>query len=401
MILRPLRALAGVSGLVVLAFGARAQSTAPHAAAVPQAPAPQDVRFAVIGDYGVDTPSAAAVAQLVDALGAQFVVTLGDNNYTAGEQATIDAHIGQHYSQWIFPYVGTYPSVARKNRFFPTLGNHDWGTPGAVPYLNYFTLPGNERYYDVRKGPVHFFCVDSDAHEPDGITASSPQAQWLQAALAASNAPFKFVYFHHPPYSSAVHGNTWDLQWPFRAWGADAVLAGHDHDYERFVHDGFPTSSAVSAATRRTTSGRCSSAGARRASTRSSARCSSKRTRRSARFASSTSSARRSTNARSGARRSTNPRPRSFRRVLRGASRTTVRTRARRGAPRGSTTRRGPAARRSSATATATRRRRSPAARRRTTSSRATSARRSRSRTRRTSAACASSSSATTAPPCS
>lgn len=238
--LRSYRALVSASALVALAAWVRAQGPTPHAPAVQLAPAPQDVRFAVIGDYGVDTPEAVAVAQLVDGLGAGFVITLGDNNYSAGAQSTIDPNIGQHYSNWIHPYVGSYGSVARRNRFFPTLGNHDWGTAGAVPYLNYFTLPGNERYYDVRKGPVHFFCVDSDSHEPDGITSTSPQAQWLQAALAASNAPFKFVYFHHPPYSSAQHGNTWDLQWPFRAWGADAVLSGHDHDYERLVVDGFP-----------------------------------------------------------------------------------------------------------------------------------------------------------------
>lgn len=228
--------LAALAPSIASSLGAQ-QPAGAHAAA---AATPQDVRFAVIGDFGVDTPDSTAVAQLVDGLGASFVMTLGDNNYNAGEQTTIDANIGQHYSRWIFPYVGAYPSATRKNLFFPTLGNHDWGTPGAAPYLNYFTLPGNERYYDVRKGPVHLFCVDSDPHEPDGITVSSPQALWLQSALAASNAPFKLVYFHHPPYSSAVHGNTWDLQWPFRAWGASAVLTGHDHDYERIVRDGFP-----------------------------------------------------------------------------------------------------------------------------------------------------------------
>lgn len=239
---RPLRSLARIASpcaLVLASSGVgRAQGSAGvHAPAVLQ---PQDARFAVIGDYGVNTANAANVGWLVAALAPNFVITVGDNNYPAGEQATIDLHIGQYYSNWIHPYVGGYTSVARRNRFFPSLGNHDWGTPGAQPYLDYFTLPGNERYYEFRKGPVHCFALDSDPHEPDGIGATSVQALWLQSALAASNAPFKIVYFHHPPFSSAVHGNTWDLQWPFRAWGADAVLAGHDHDYERLIVDGFP-----------------------------------------------------------------------------------------------------------------------------------------------------------------
>ncbi|RMG65237.1 MAG: T9SS C-terminal target domain-containing protein, partial [Calditrichaeota bacterium] len=125
------------------------------------------------------------------------------------------------------------------NRFFPALGNHDWKAAGAQPYLDYFTLPGNERYYDFVWGPVHFFCVDSDHHEPDGRTVNSTQAAWLQQAMTAASEPWKIVYMHHPPYSSAkTHGSTPDLQWPYAAWGATAVLAGHDHTYERIHRDG-------------------------------------------------------------------------------------------------------------------------------------------------------------------
>jgi hypothetical protein len=215
-----------------------AQSSAP----APQeaTPTAQDTRFAVIGDYGVDAPGAAAVAQLVATLDPQYVITVGDNNYPDGEQSTIDGNVGRHYSRWIHPYTGAFPASRGPNRFFPSLGNHDWRTAGAAPYLAYFTLPGNERYYAFRRGPLHFFALDSDPHEPDGIEVGSVQAQWLQAALAASNAPFKLVYFHHPPFSSSDHGSTYALQWPFRAWGADAVIAGHDHAYERLVVDGFP-----------------------------------------------------------------------------------------------------------------------------------------------------------------
>ena len=114
-------------------------------------------------------------------------------------------------------------------------------TAGAKPYLDYFTLPGNGLYYNFVWGPIEFFAVDSDYHDPAGITATSRQATWLKDALAASTAPWKIVYFHLPPYSSgSVHGSTPELQWPFRAWGATAVLSGHEHTYERIIIDGFP-----------------------------------------------------------------------------------------------------------------------------------------------------------------
>ncbi|MEX0641721.1 MAG: metallophosphoesterase, partial [Pirellulales bacterium] len=66
------------------------------------------------------------------------------------------------------------------------------------------------------------------------------QQVWLQQSLAASTSPWKIVYFHQPPYSSASHGSHPPLQWPFKEWGADIVLTGHDHTYERLSVDDFP-----------------------------------------------------------------------------------------------------------------------------------------------------------------
>jgi glucose/arabinose dehydrogenase len=165
---------------------------------------------------------------------------LGDNNYPDGAADTIDENIGQYYHEYIYPYAGEYGEGSDINRFFPTLGNHDWISGGARPYFDYFTLPGNERYYDFVWGPVHFFALDSDFEEPDGVGRSSLQAQWLQERLAASTLPWQVVYFHHAPYSSAYHGNSYWMQWPFKDWGADVVLAGHDHVYERLEIDGLP-----------------------------------------------------------------------------------------------------------------------------------------------------------------
>jgi hypothetical protein len=199
------------------------------------------IRFGVIGDYGDGSQAEADVATLVKSWNPDIIITTGDNNYPLGAATTIDKNIGQFYQEFIYPYSGSYGAGATINRFFPCLGNHDWETPDVQPYLDYFTLPGKERYYDFVWGPVHFFAVDSDVREPDGITSASSQAVWLQTQLAASTSPWNVVYMHHPPYSSgANHGSTAAMQWPYQAWGADVVLAGHDHTYERILRDGIP-----------------------------------------------------------------------------------------------------------------------------------------------------------------
>jgi hypothetical protein len=191
------------------------------------------VTFAIIGDFGEAGPAAADVAKLVHGWTPEFIVTAGDNNYNDGAAATIDANIGQYYHDFISPYVGKYGKGASENRFFPALGNHDWRTPDLKPHTDYFVLPGNERFYSVSWGPVDVFVVDSDSHEPAGNTADSAQAKWLEQAMRAADGPWKIVVMHHPPYSSGDHGSSEDLRWPYAEWGATAVVAGHDHHYER------------------------------------------------------------------------------------------------------------------------------------------------------------------------
>jgi tartrate-resistant acid phosphatase type 5 len=204
-------------------------------------PTPPPVRFAVIGDYGSGRQAAADVAELVKSWEPDFIITTGDNNYPSGSAETIDRNIGQFYHEFIHPYLGQYGEGAETNRFLPTLGNHDWDTDRAKPYLDYFTLPGNERYYDFSWEMLHLFALSSDSREPDGVRSNSIQAAWLQEQLSASIAIWKIVYMHHPPFASGPHGNISWMDWPFREWGAHAVLAGHDHVYERIVReDGLP-----------------------------------------------------------------------------------------------------------------------------------------------------------------
>ena len=219
------------------------QTTAPQAPDATPEPSPTpitNVRLAVIGDFGLAGEPLEQVAALVNSWDVDFIVTVGDNNYPDGEAATIDRNIGKYFQSYIAPYTGDYGPGGEINRFFPALGNHDWNTRDLQPHYDYFDLPGNERYYDVLWEFVHIFVVDSDSREPDGTGRSSVQASWLQEQLAASTAPWKLVFMHHPPYSSALHGSYPPVQWPYQEWGASAVIAGHDHTYERILRNDFP-----------------------------------------------------------------------------------------------------------------------------------------------------------------
>jgi hypothetical protein len=210
--------------------------------------------FAIIGDYGTGDADESAVAGLVGSWEPDFVITTGDNYYSeAGGKGTdrFERSAGAFYGRWMkdADRPGSPSPEAATNAFFPSIGNHDYtdAKPALGTYLSYFTLPGadfvntsgNERYYDFVEGPVHFFVLNSNDGEPAGTEGTSKQARWLKQALADSESPWNIVYFHHPPYSSDVeHGSTPRLQWPFAAWGADAVVSGHAHTYERVMRDG-------------------------------------------------------------------------------------------------------------------------------------------------------------------
>jgi len=204
--------------------------------------------FAAIGDYGDGFATEGMVSGLVSGWSPDFIITLGDNRYGA---TNFDETVGQFYCNFLADAeTGNWCAGGNSlsNAFFPSLGNHDYNDgSGLNEYLNYFTLPGSdvatsgtsgsERYYDFIRGSVHFFVIDSEG-ALNSSSDKTAQMNWLQAQLAASSAPWKVVYFHHPPYSSAQHGSTTGMQWPFGAWGADAVISGHDHTYERILADG-------------------------------------------------------------------------------------------------------------------------------------------------------------------
>jgi hypothetical protein len=252
--------LAFALALVLASAGCAPQAAQTTPAPSPAATATADatMTFAVIGDYGFGDANEAAVAKLVASWQPAFIIATGDDYYSsAGGTGTAryDNSTGAYYCRWLkdVSTTGTNCRIGKStlNAFFPALGNHDYSdaTPAPTTYLTYFKLPGagfvnssgNERYYDFVEGPVHFFVLNSNSEEPAGTSSTSAQAQWLKSQLAASTSKWNIIYDHHPPYSSdSVHGSTDALQWPFAAWGADAVLSGHAHTYERVMRNGIP-----------------------------------------------------------------------------------------------------------------------------------------------------------------
>ncbi|KIY94809.1 Alkaline phosphatase [Monoraphidium neglectum] len=209
------------------------------------------LRLAVVGDFGSKDAGELAVSNLTQGWDTpsklDAVISLGDNAYFFGLASEIQERIPPYYGWAITTDTAT-------NRFWPCPGNHDWGglcndPKGLDPYLAYFkalSSKPNPRVYEHIIGELHFFMLDSHCSEPLGVTVTSQQAAWLKAALAASTAPFKIVAFHHPPFSS-FRGYQPNMDWPFAEWGADLVMAGHDHIYERLDNprkvpgkDGFP-----------------------------------------------------------------------------------------------------------------------------------------------------------------
>jgi hypothetical protein len=181
------------------------------------------------------------VADLVKSWEPEFIVTTGDNNYPLGSASTIDLNVGQYYHMFMKHTGSEYGPEAEINRFFPVLGNHDTDEDLGKPYFDYFVLPGNERYYTVDWPPVRIYAVNSVPWiEEDGVHPDSLQAMWLRDELAASPHTWNVVVFHHPPYGSGWKGISSWMRWPFQEWGADVVLNGHNHVYERNMINGFP-----------------------------------------------------------------------------------------------------------------------------------------------------------------
>ena len=128
-----------------------------------------------------------------------------------------------------------------KARTRPVPGNHDYRTSGAAGYFAYFgALAGkpSQGYYSFDLGWWHIIAINSNCAPIGGCQVGSPQIRWLEADLAAHPTACTLAYWHHPRFSSgngAALPRTESLWQVLYAAGADLILNGHDHDYERFA----------------------------------------------------------------------------------------------------------------------------------------------------------------------
>jgi hypothetical protein len=191
-----------------------------------------------IAKCGKRLPGAEATAKLLDEFFANYpggassaeaaVFTLGDNAYPRG---TV-----QQFSECYDPTWGRHKSRTR-----PAVGNHEYKTRGAKPYYDYFGAAAGDPakgYYSYKLGDWHIVVLNSVCKEAGGCGPGSPQYEWLVADLKENPSRCRLAYLHHPLFSSGKHGGEKPIRPLVEALyeaGTEVMLAGHEHNYERFA----------------------------------------------------------------------------------------------------------------------------------------------------------------------
>ena len=179
------------------------------------------VGAADIGDCA--TRGSELTAQLLDRT-TGTVFTAGDNAYPSGATA--------NFRDCYDPTWGRH-----RGRTRPAPGNHEYEVAGAAPYFQYFgerAGPSGLGYYSYTLGAWRVFSLNSEV----GTDFGSAQMAWLRNELASDQAQCEVAYFHKPLFSSGFHGDQRQMLEMWRTlyeFGVDIVVAGHDHNYERFA----------------------------------------------------------------------------------------------------------------------------------------------------------------------
>ena len=156
------------------------------------------------------------------------VRVLGDSVYERGTP--------EEFASCYAPAWGRFRSRTR-----PAAGNHEYFTPGAAGYFGYFGTRAAHPargWYAYRLGSWRIVVLNSNCTRVGGCGAGSAQLAWLRAELRTNPAACTLAYWHHPRFSSGLHGSDRTVAplWAaLSAAGADVVLSGHDHHYERFA----------------------------------------------------------------------------------------------------------------------------------------------------------------------
>lgn len=207
-----------------------APTTRPTSA--PASDAPTSATVAILAGAGdiseCDNDRDAATADILEGIDG-IVFTLGDNAYENGSARDYEACYGPTWGR---------PSIKARTR--PVVGNHEYRVRGAAGYFAYFGAAAGdpaEGWYAYDAGTWRVYVLNSNCGEVGGCEAGSEQERWLRDDLATNPRDCVVAMWHHPRFSSGDHGNNEVMADAWRALqeaGAELVLAGHDHSYERF-----------------------------------------------------------------------------------------------------------------------------------------------------------------------
>ena len=185
--------------------------------------------FAVYGDNRSNVECHTRIAEAMAQKRPDIVLNVGDVVTN-----------GNKYKEWGREFFEPAKRLFKNTPFYIAIGNHEGNAHWFYDFVSY---PEQENYYSFDYGNAHFTIVDSNKIAQDIDTSDlrpgSPQYKWLKKDLESSNSEWKFVFFHHPPYSSSPHfpeeacEKMRILSPLFEKYGVDIVFNGHVHNYER------------------------------------------------------------------------------------------------------------------------------------------------------------------------
>jgi hypothetical protein len=162
------------------------------------------------------------------------VFTLGDNAYPSGSSG-----VDNDFPRCFSPSWG---SKRIMNVIHTAPGNHDYDSGSGAPYFKYFGAragPPGKGYYSYDFGGWHLISLNSELYFGAGTPADvAAQVEWLRHDLAQNRSLCTIAYWHRPLFSSGTYGASPEVRLLWQILydgGADLVLNGHEHDYERFL----------------------------------------------------------------------------------------------------------------------------------------------------------------------
>lgn len=186
--------------------------------------------FAVYGDSRSNVECHTRIAEAIAQKRPDIVLHVGD--------LVAD---GKNYKNWGSEFFEPAKKLFSNTPFYIAIGNHE---KNAHWFYDFVSYPEPENYYSFDYGNAHFTIIDSNRADQKRIDTSeyrpgSTQYKWLEKDLKDSKSEWKFIFFHHPPYSSSPHfpekscKKVRVLSPLFEKYGVDIVFNGHVHNYER------------------------------------------------------------------------------------------------------------------------------------------------------------------------